>query len=1286
MSGLSKDIGYDFFVRVELLRSFSDACRDLPPLSPKDVEAHLDRHQRDVAAACRSLAGLVGSRDPHERVIGDDSHITGKIGGLDKRKYWHRVKPIWIGDKSHVGRIRYNIPITRVGRPMNANGSSAIYFAFESISKAQVVLGLANSQGHKVSPVAHVEYIERIEAHEDYVDRVIDLTAAKADDYVRYQEGHGAIPSGGAVSQAQTLFTNIPGSAAERADSFRKMSEIETTDREPSLTLDLSCKSAFMKELRADFGYHAAIDPATIEPLVFRGADAEVIAGMLGKRGWRDTRKKSEKQSRSFDSDGVCYDPGKSGTVQFRLVGELPHDVSHEARARIVKGICAEFERRRLPYIAVIHAPGPENNERNWHFHIVYHDRPIAIFDGTAATHLICEDANGEIPESKVSAKRRHLNDPDVQAQVGKWDFEVVAYRVHKRQRFPIFPYRQRKDRDVTRQEFVPALRSKLCDLTNAEFERCGIARRVDPLSHAKARRKATPGKKLGSALHSREMSGIPTAIGMDNEDSQWRDRTEVLFDQYLGIIDRYRLTQKEEAQIRSFLPDGRAALRVIVELQMVRKECAELKRYAAEARELTDRLFSRSNAVAQRNHNLMIEELRRKTPNLARMAAFEQQFDHASQHQEAMRLLGGDLFEIAADADKKIEEREARIRELEIQGGLRPAYVFDDELTQATAGAAQSQLEDIREATEDASMATEAALPAVDADVGFAHQPDQYVEADLVQACTDSSTPPLDPSAPPADTSILLGPDPKSDERASPTAERIASADPTPIAVPAPPKSHHSPARPAKAAEHARRRRISEQLGIVFRNRVPFELSEEFDGDTKTVIALIDPAIAAQNGLPQRIEAREKHEQQRLIGIDSRRKAAATFKAVFQDPEAAIWGASEAGARSIAPRAEEPPVVNASADAKPSGRADPNPLVDAPSSAPTTGAPETSPKAVDAPVATVTQDDPARGAPIADDASMSGKESAGPAIGNDIPPTREGSGHRAGIAAPPSVHEEQRIPSMPNARTVDSAEARPNRSEQSPDPSRSSPPQSAPNPKRSSNSGPAPEAIASLNEILSDIDERRLFLRRKKSGKIGVMLGDRDVSPDVVALIFAPKVQQILSKLYARQQEELRAIATDLVVGKIKLTKDENGRRRFSIGDLAARDRIRPWIVNGAFLENVAFVMQLPTLQGRNTREDIAIRDHVCAVLRHSLKGRTALKSLTDVVAAGGSNKPGPSGPAHRATQSAPTSPAAISPQRQTNQTPAWKDALRPPQARGGLASSRSVEDHKQPERKPWE
>lgn len=63
--------------------------------------------------------------------------------------------------------------------------------------------------------------------------------------------------------------------------------------------------------------------------------------------------------------------------VVHTMVLNLPHDIPAEERMAIVRMFCAAvFEAYDLPYVASLHTPSPEGDQRNFHAHIVFSFRP----------------------------------------------------------------------------------------------------------------------------------------------------------------------------------------------------------------------------------------------------------------------------------------------------------------------------------------------------------------------------------------------------------------------------------------------------------------------------------------------------------------------------------------------------------------------------------------------------------------------------------------------------------------------------------------------------------------------------------------------------------------------------------------------------------------------------------------------------------------------------------------------------------------------------------------------
>ncbi len=64
--------------------------------------------------------------------------------------------------------------------------------------------------------------------------------------------------------------------------------------------------------------------------------------------------------------------------VQMRIIWNLPHELSANQRHEMINRFCErEFARLGLPYVAAIHAPDPDGDQRNYHVHICFSTRPV---------------------------------------------------------------------------------------------------------------------------------------------------------------------------------------------------------------------------------------------------------------------------------------------------------------------------------------------------------------------------------------------------------------------------------------------------------------------------------------------------------------------------------------------------------------------------------------------------------------------------------------------------------------------------------------------------------------------------------------------------------------------------------------------------------------------------------------------------------------------------------------------------------------------------------------------
>ena len=153
------------------------------------------------------------------------------------------------------------------------------------------------------------------------------------------------------------------------------------------------------------------------------------------------------------------------GRIQSRIVAELPyeHEVGPEGRRRILERFGEEFDDLGLPWMGVVHRPDAHSDRRNYHLHLIYHDRSAV-----------------ELPDDDLL-------------------------------------FVQKKCSDCRDRGFIPRLRKRYAALVNDEFERAGLDRRWDPRRYDQMGIAKEPGEHLGVKAAALERRGIATQVGSRN-------------------------------------------------------------------------------------------------------------------------------------------------------------------------------------------------------------------------------------------------------------------------------------------------------------------------------------------------------------------------------------------------------------------------------------------------------------------------------------------------------------------------------------------------------------------------------------------------------------------------------------------------------------------------------------------------------------------------------------------------------------------------------------------------
>ncbi len=600
-----------------------------------------------IRAANGRLASLLRARAEDEQLL-----QIGKVRIKAQAKEEATKRSVG-GRSAYKITADFSAPLPRPGRPRAADGITTS-FHFHSCSVTR------SSPGTKAGAVAanHAAYVERVEAVE----------VSSALDHAGYVERDDAVE----IADRPLVFSNISDDPDRRYAYWEAVDRCERQGHE-GLSIDASVIGGWLKrvaadELPPDFVAHCHAErkrrvasrkrPKSFKPKRYRadGRDSAAILDVLRRApGWPD------------EDPPVIFTPGSAGRTQYRYVAELPYELGADDRAAIVRDFCnhlgsfardADGRSTGMMYTAVIHAPGPGNDRRNYHLHVIAHDRP---------------------------AKWR----PDP----GKWDFEVVEEFKRKGETRVRYPHRQEKIAEVSRslapdrrsehyngaiagRAFVSHLRERFAAICNDRLALRGIQRRIDARSHEALGIEKTPELHLGTRAAALERAGVPTVIGRYNAAASW---------QYAALAERRRTEsyfgpwqQQDDALAKSVVgsPEGVA---LMGERRAVLHALEETRDLAWENHRLRDQ--ARSRAQATLDHCVM--SLAQVSGSEAHRKAVEKRKQEAEEHLarvEAAIAAGEADIQAAAIAIGKLHLRhvaiDARLAEIARERKARPKLV----------------------------------------------------------------------------------------------------------------------------------------------------------------------------------------------------------------------------------------------------------------------------------------------------------------------------------------------------------------------------------------------------------------------------------------------------------------------------------------------------------------------------------------------------------------------------------------------------------------------------------
>lgn len=235
--------------------------------------------------------------------------------------------------------------------------------------------------------------------------------------------------------------------------------------------------------------------------------------------------------------DAIETHERRDGRIQSRIVAELPYEreIGPQGRLRILERLGQAFDVMRLPWMGVVHRPDAHSDRRNYHLHLIYHDRPA-------------------------------YEQPD-----GSLSFLAI--------KCPLCRYR----------DFIPDLRKRYAALVNEEFERAGVDRRWDPRRYDQMGVPKEPGEHLGVKAAALERKGIATNIGSRNAAREFDYRLDLTGRELRALAEE---TRQATRHVFDLVPDalGRTAHQEFVDAAQALIEATEGLIHAR-AREATARL-----------------------------------------------------------------------------------------------------------------------------------------------------------------------------------------------------------------------------------------------------------------------------------------------------------------------------------------------------------------------------------------------------------------------------------------------------------------------------------------------------------------------------------------------------------------------------------------------------------------------------------------------------------------------------------------------------------------------
>ena len=427
------------------------------------------------------------------------------------------------GDRSIIwgiaGAIRNAVDrpgVAPTTKPKASDGAESFHFSLTTITKTSPFTRLITGEKEGAA-AAHESYIEREDAPELYEKAALRRleTLGLADDLEIAIGGQAYIERKGAVEEAErgdhglSMYGTLPEDYAERLKFWQEVEKSEREPRHHTLSVDPAKNPSLWAKIAADPAAPSELALAEASPerrLKVAEARAHAVHAYLAA-----TVPPKAKPVATFT-------PGRGGHVQSRLIISLPYELSASDRAELVKSLCDQLFRNLdtktesgrttkvdVPFWSVVHKPEATSDDRNYHAHIVFWERPASI---------ITDPASGQ----RV------------------WDFACSETKrdAHRKTRTR-FPFVQPKVRALNAANWPRLARHAYADLANEMLQARGIDKKLDPRRYDVMGISHEPVRRLKPNEYAKEKKGQATKGGEATTNAQW-DRIVDNLDQRFPI------------------------------------------------------------------------------------------------------------------------------------------------------------------------------------------------------------------------------------------------------------------------------------------------------------------------------------------------------------------------------------------------------------------------------------------------------------------------------------------------------------------------------------------------------------------------------------------------------------------------------------------------------------------------------------------------------------------------------------------------------------------------------